>query len=230
MQQAKLVVFDMAGTTVVDKGSVSEAFIKAFLSHELDIPAGEVHKVMGYRKVDAIRILLERFYPEKKEQYAELIPAIHHTFEQSMVDFYMRDTALAPLPGAEDIFKQLKASGIKTALNTGFTRKITDAILQRLNWKDGSTVDAVICSDEVPEGRPAPFMIQELMRQCGVTDPDQVVKVGDTEVDIQEGRNANCGLVVSVTTGAYSRNELLALKPDHIIDSLENLIPLINQN
>ncbi len=230
MLQAKLVVFDMAGTTIVDKGSVSAAFIQAFLSHELDIPAHEVHKVMGYRKVDAIKLLLERFYPGKKDQYADLIPAIHHTFEQSMVDFYLADTALAPLPGAEEIFKQLKSSGIKTALNTGFTRTITDAILQRLNWKDSSPVDAVICSDEVPEGRPAPYMIQELMRQCGVTDPVQVVKVGDTEVDILEGRNAHCGLVVSVTTGAYSRNELLALQPDHIIDSLENLIPLINKN
>ena len=61
MQAAKLVVFDMAGTTVADKGSVSAAFIQAFHSHELDIPAEEVHKVMGYRKVDAIRILLEVF-------------------------------------------------------------------------------------------------------------------------------------------------------------------------
>jgi phosphonatase-like hydrolase len=230
MQQTKLVVFDMAGTTVVDKGSVSSAFIQAFLSHELDIPAHEVHKVMGYRKVDAIKLLLERFYPDKIDQYIDLIPAIHHTFEHSMVDFYLGDTTLAPLPGAEKIFKQLKDSGIKTALNTGFTRTITDAILQRLNWKDSSPVDAVICSDEVPEGRPEPYMIQELMRQFGITDPGQVVKIGDTEVDILEGRNALCGLVVSITTGAYSRNELLALKPDHIIDSLENLIPLIQKN
>ena len=228
MQTAKLVVFDMAGTTVVDKGSVSDAFIQAFHSHGLDIPAEEVHKVMGYRKVDAIRMLLELYYPDRKDQYPVLIPAIHHTFEQSMVDFYLADTELAPLPGAEELFNHFKTIGIKTALNTGFTRKITDAILHRLNWKESSPVDAVICSDEVPEGRPAPFMIQELMRQCGVTDPGQVVKVGDTEVDIQEGRNAKCGMVVSVTTGAYSRNELLALKPDHIINSLDNLLLLIH--
>jgi phosphonatase-like hydrolase len=228
MQTAKLVVFDMAGTTVVDKGSVSDAFIQAFRSHALDIPSEEVHKVMGYRKVDAIRILLERYYPNRKDEYPALIQAIHHTFEQSMVDFYLADNTLSPLPGAEELFKHFKLMGIKTALNTGFTRKITDAILTRLNWKDISPVDAVICSDEVPEGRPAPFMIQELMRQCGVTDPGNVVKVGDTEVDILEGRNAHCGLVISVTTGAYSRNELLALKPDHIIHSLDNLLLLIH--
>ena len=52
-----------------------------------------------------------------------------------MVDFYLSDTELTPLPGAEELFKQFKQLGIKTALNTGFTRKITDAILHGLTGK-----------------------------------------------------------------------------------------------
>jgi phosphonatase-like hydrolase len=227
MQNVKLVVFDMAGTTVADKGNVAAAFIQSFLSHHLEIPFAEVHKVMGYRKMDAIRMLLQSFYPGKEKEYNTLIPSIHADFEQSMVDFYMSDHDLKPLPGAVSIFLQLQEKGIKTALNTGFTRLITDAILYRLNWKNPSPVDVVICSDEVPEGRPAPFMIRELMRVCGITDSREVVKVGDTEVDILEGRNANCGQVVSVTTGAYTRNELQVFNPDHIIDNLEELMLII---
>lgn len=227
MYKTKLVVFDMAGTTVADKGNVSASFIQAFFHYDLSIPAEEVHKVMGYRKIDAIRILLESFYPEKEEEYPVLIPAIHRYFEQSMVNFYKTDPSLVPLPGAENIFAQLHEMGIKTALNTGFTRNIADAILDSLNWKVPSTVDAVICSDEVPAGRPASFMIQELMRQCEITDPNDVVKIGDTEVDILEGRNAGCGMVVSVTTGAYTRNELLSFQPDHLVESLADLLPLI---
>jgi len=230
MSKKKLVVFEMAGTTVADKGNVSAAFIQAFLSHDMKIPAQEVHKVMGYRKIDAIRILLEHFYPDKKEQFPVLIPAIHNSFEHSMVEFYASDPFLVPLPGAENVFIRLKEMGIKTALNTGFTRTITNALLKRLNWLDPSPVDAIICSDEVPAGRPAPFMIAELMRQCDVTDPKDVVKIGDTEVDILEGRNAGCGMVVAVTTGAYNRSELLVLKPDYLIESLEDLLPLIMSN
>jgi phosphonatase-like hydrolase len=230
MHETKLVVFDMAGTTISDNGNVSAAFIQSFKRHDLSIPAEEVLKVMGYRKIDAIRILLERFFPEKEEQFLVLIPAIHHDFEQAMVEFYRTDPSLQPLPGAERIFNQLKNMGIKTALNTGFTRTITDAILNKLNWLDPLAVDALICSDEVPAGRPAPFMIRELMRRCDVVDSADVVKIGDTEVDILEGRNAGCGLVVSVTTGAYTRSELLAFQPDYLIESLEGLLPLINSH
>jgi phosphoglycolate phosphatase-like HAD superfamily hydrolase len=47
---------------------------------------------------------------------------------------------------------------------------------------------------------------------------------------VRAGRNAGCGMVVSVTTGAYSRSELLALQPDYLIESLEELLPLIISN
>jgi phosphonatase-like hydrolase len=145
-----------------------------------------------------------------------------------MIHFYEDDKDIKPLPFAEDIFGQLKEEGIKIALNTGFTRAITDTILQRLHWNNGeSKIDYVIASDEVPEGRPYPFMIQTIMKHLQITDSKQVVKIGDTEVDVQEGRNAECGLVVSVTTGAYSRNQLEQYHPDHIIDSLSELPSLI---
>lgn len=95
--------------------------------------------------------------------------------------------------------------------------------MYKLSWKNNPLIDATICSDEVPQGRPAPFMIQTLMEQLGVDDASKIVKVGDTEVDVLEGRNAACGLVVSVTTGAYTRNQLETYHPDHIIDSLSEL-------
>ena len=70
-------------------------------------------------------------------------------------------------------------------------------------------------------------MIQTLMERSGVEDPNEVVKVGDTEVDINEGRNAGCALVVAVTTGAFTREQLNACHPDHIIDDLSQLPALI---
>lgn len=81
--------------------------------------------------------------------------------------------------------------------------------------------------DEGPEGRPYPFRIETIMRQLNITVPKQVVKVDDTEVDVQEGRNADCGLVVSMTTGAYTRELLQEYNPDQNIDSLSELPSLI---
>lgn len=228
MPSTKLVVFDMAGTTVRDRGDVATAFITALTELGVPKPATEdVNDVMGFRKIDAIRVLIDKYGAPENADIELLIEKIHQRFTELMIGFYQNDKDLQPLPYAENLFRELHEKGVKVALNTGFTRPVTEAILHRLNWKNNPLIDAVICSDEVPEGRPEPFMIQAIMEQLGISSSSQVVKVGDTEVDVQEGRNANCGLVVSVTTGAATREQLQQFQPDHIIDSLEELPSLI---
>lgn len=216
MSNIQLVVFDIAGTTVRDTGNVAKAFIDAFNEYNIDVPVTMVNNVMGFRKIDAIRMLL----PGENGLLAE---QIHEAFTRNMLALYENDPELTPLPHVEATFLQLKKRGIKLALNTGFTRAVTNAILQRLQWNVPETIDMVVSSDEVPEGRPQPFMIETIMKQMDIRDSKAVVKVGDTKVDVDEGRNAACGLVVSVTTGAYSRSELELYKPDRIIDSMAEL-------
>jgi len=231
MNNIQLVIFDIAGTTVADNGQVADAFIEAFRTTGIELPAEEVKKVMGFRKIDAVRLLLDKFSPDNPSgaERESLITEIHDRFIRGMISFYRQDPDLKPLPYAEKLFSWLQEKGIKIALNTGFTRAITDAILQRLHWDNGAGgINRVICSDEVPQGRPSPDMINRLMADLGVASADSVLKVGDTEVDVQEGRNAGCGLVVSVTTGAYTRAQLQQYHPDHIIDNLEELMPIID--
>lgn len=229
MSSIALVVFDIAGTTVRDNGSVADAFIAAFRDFGFEMPEEEVQKVMGFRKIDAITLLLEKFAPAHRDD-ERLIDRIHTRFIDTMIAFYREDQDLAPFPHAEKLFAKLQERGIKVALNTGFTRSITDTILHRLRWDERSRlIDQTICSDEVPFGRPHPDMIKKLMEDLGVTDSAKILKVGDTEVDVEEGRNAACGKVVSVTTGAYTREELETYKPDFIIDDLSELLPIIEK-
>lgn len=223
-----LVVFDMAGTTVSDKGNVNKAFRDALAEESIEVSIEEVNTLMGYRKIEAITRMVTKHGPSVNgTEQTELIEKIHDRFNRIMVDFYQADTSLQPLPFAEELFQLLQDKGIKVALNTGFTRVITDAILQKLGWHTNPLINTVICSDEVPEGRPHPYMIQSVMQQLGITDAKQVVKVGDTEVDVNEGRNAGCGFVAAVTTGAYTREQLSEYHPDVIIDSLQQLPALI---
>jgi phosphonatase-like hydrolase len=171
-------------------------------------------------------MLLDKYHTGVSVQTPELVEQIHDDFIRNMIDFYEKDEDLQPLPFAEDVFKTLRMNGVKVALNTGFTKAITDVILHKLNWNE-HVIDAVISSDEVKEGRPHAYMIQQLMYRFGLDDAMQVAKVGDTEVDVLEGRNSGCGLVVSVTTGAYTREQLKQYSPDKIIDSLHELPSLI---
>jgi phosphonatase-like hydrolase len=225
--ETRLVVFDIAGTTVTDKGNVADSFMAAFMQEGIEVSLQEVNKVMGYRKKEAILMLLEKFHPEMMNK-AGMVDPIHSSFEEKMLEYYMSDKDLHPLPHAEEIFRWLHSKGISVALNTGFTRLITEGILYRLGWKENPLIDEIVCSDEVEEGRPASFMINRIMKNLGVNNPGEVMKVGDTEVDIREGRNAHCGKVVSVTTGAYTRIQLESFSPDYIIDSLSELPQLIH--
>jgi serine/threonine protein kinase len=111
----KLVVFDMAGTTVADKGNVADAFIGAFYEQQLEVPFEAVQNVMGYRKTEAILMLLNEFYPTL-ENKSGMIKPIHDLFEEKMLEYYMSVQDLKPLPFTEDIFRWLQIKNIMTQL------------------------------------------------------------------------------------------------------------------
>lgn len=224
----KLAVFDMAGTTVFDKGFVHEAFIKGMQSKGFDVTHDEVNPLMGLHKPEAIRIMLEKRM-DAAAITEEFVMEIHDVFEQNMVDFYSADPTVHEIEGASKVFEALQAKGIKVALNTGFGRKITDTIIKRLGWDKG-LVDASCASDEVAKGRPHPDMISKIMEQLGITNTLLVAKTGDTPVDLQEGQNTNCGLVIGVTSGAYKREELEQYYHTHIVPSVVEAAELILAN
>ncbi|MNS31123.1 Phosphonoacetaldehyde hydrolase [compost metagenome] len=218
----KLCVFDMAGTTVVDRQNVHAAFIEAMADFGYNVTLAEVNPLMGYKKTTAILQLLNIHETNPDKITVELIDSIHEAFEKYMVDFYATTPDLHALPFAEDLFNILKEKGIKVGLNTGFSRKVADVIVERLGWKERNLFDYLVASDEVEQGRPYPYMIRKMMDNAGVKE-NEVAKVGDTEVDINEGINTGCLYVIGVTTGAFTREELLPYKPTHIIDSLKEL-------
>lgn len=224
MSQISLVVFDIAGTTVKDEGNVAHCFIEAFQEFNLQFAEADVNPLMGYDKKLAIRRMLDK---AGLEPGAALIDRIYLVFREKMIGFYERQESIEALPHAVNLFQELKQRGIARALNTGFHQAITNAILNRLGWLDAGLIDTVISSDEVELARPAPLMIRELMKRFDISDPARVAKIGDTEVDIQEGRNAGCGLVVGITTGVCSRAELEAQSPDFVIDDLARLAGLL---
>src|SRR5262249_21782852 len=88
-------------------------------------------------------------------------------------------------------------------------------------------LDATIASDEVQQGRPHPDMIRRAMELTGVSDPGRVAKVGDTPADLHEGEAAQCALIVGVTSGSHTRDELAAHPHTHLIDRLSTLLTLV---
>jgi phosphonatase-like hydrolase len=222
-----LVVLDMAGTTVRDDDAVNRCLCAALADAGLAVTRDEVNEVMGLPKPVAIALLLERRKYSGKPAPAAEVDSIHGDFLRRMISFYRTDPAVREINGASEVLGQLRRAGLKLALDTGFSRDIVDAILARLGWTGRELLHATVASDEVPRGRPYPDLVFRAMELTGVTDAQRVAKVGDTPSDLQEGRAAGCGLVIGVTNGSHTREQLAPHPHTHLIDNLLELPSLL---
>ena len=80
---------------------------------------------------------------------------------------------------------------IQIATTTGFYREVNDLILQQA--RRCGMIKASICSCDVRQGRPAPFMIFHAVEATGVTSVAEVMNVRDTPLDLRSGTNAGVG-------------------------------------
>ncbi|MBS1623981.1 MAG: HAD hydrolase-like protein [Bacteroidetes bacterium] len=227
--QTKMVVFDMAGTTVEDSDNVHQSFMDAMKAKGYDVTRDEVNKVMGYPKPYAIETMLdEKFRLPAGDERSKLTNEIHDIFLNDMVNFYSTDPGVKGKANVEYIFTELKNRGVKVVIDTGFSRPIADAIFKRLGWKEKGLYDYSVTSDEVERGRPHPDMILKAMNHYGMTDTKEVAKIGDTPSDLMEGMSAHCGHVIGVTWGAYRRDQLEKEKYTHLIDDLSEILTLLH--
>jgi len=223
--QIELVVFDMAGTTVSEGGAVYRCLRDTLAANGLQVADADIHPVKVMDKREALRLLIER--SAMRDELLSGLDAIHEDFVERMIAFYRDDPSVGEMPGAGETFRQLKRHGIKVALNTGFSRDIAQTLIARLGWERDSLIDASVTSDEVERGRPHPFMIRHLMQRLGVADSQRVAKVGDAPADLMEGKNAGCGLVIGVTYGSSTREQLAQFPHDHLIGALAELPRLL---
>src|SRR5205814_289055 len=128
---------------------------------------------------------------------------------QSRLKNAYRNLDIKAQPGAEELFKKLRRKGIYVVLNTGYDSTTAQSILEKVGWQEGKQIDAVVTASDVVNSRPEPDMIEFAKAEFGMNDHDQIVKVGDSIVDIEEGLNAKCDLTIGITTGAHSKEQLL---------------------
>jgi phosphonatase-like hydrolase len=211
-----LVVLDLAGTTVEDRGQVPEAFEAALAAHGLAVSREVLAGVRGSSKREAIASLVPA-----GAGHASRSAAVYDAFRRELGARYAA-TGVHAVAGAADAFRWLKDRAVRIALDTGFDREITAMLLDRLGWRAG-IADAVVCGDDVAHGRPAPDLILLAMQRTGTTDPAHVAHVGDTTLDLQAGHAARVRWNVGVLSGAHARARLESEPHTHLLDSVAAL-------
>lgn len=221
MREAKLIVFDMAGTVIEDAGEVPAAFTAVLRNHEIEITSDSLRDVRGASKREVIQRFVERQLGGSKADVLARSEEIYNSFRSTLAGMYEKD-GVQEIAGTTETFTWLQQRGVRVALNTGFDRTITDILLNAMSW-DRDLINAVICGDDVAQGRPAPYLIFRAMELSGVTSVHQVTNVGDTVLDLQAGQNAGVRYNVGVLSGAHAREQLEREPHTHLLSSVAML-------
>nr|WP_299382591.1 HAD-IA family hydrolase [Allomuricauda sp.] len=227
MKDIKLVVFDMAGTTVNEDNVVYKTVQKALREAGADVDLDLVLEFgAGKEKSKAIADVLEYLQHTGTEVSDIDGDLVFSNFKTMLKEAYA-NLKVTPYDGVEELFETLKSKEVKVVLNTGYDQHTAKTLMQKLGWKVGHQVDALITADDVINGRPSSEMIDKAMDMFQIEDPAQVLKAGDSIIDIEEGQNANCGITVGVLTGAHTRTQLETINPTVILDALHELAEVL---
>ncbi|MFE0104087.1 phosphonatase-like hydrolase [Streptomyces sp. NPDC059009] len=220
----RLVVLDMAGTTVADGGLVEQAFSAA--AERLGVAPGSadheekldyVRATMGESKISVFRHL---FGDETRAQEANV------AFEKAYGEL-VDGGRIAPVPGAREAIEELKSAGKAVVLTTGFARVTQDAILDALGWRD--LVGLTLCpADAGGRGRPFPDMVLAAFLRTGAADGVREIAVaGDTAYDMRSGVRSGAGVVAGVLTGAHDEAVLREAGATQVLGSVAELPALL---
>ncbi|MEV7275946.1 phosphonatase-like hydrolase [Streptomyces sp. NPDC093111] len=220
--QHRLVVLDMAGTTVADGGLVERAFTAAAerLGEDPATMIDYVRATMGESKISVFRHLFGG--DEQRARQANL------AFEEAYGEL-VADGRIAPLPGAAEAVAALREQGRTVVLTTGFARVTQDAILDALGWRE--LVSLTLCpADAGGRGRPYPDMVlAAFLRTGAVDDVRRIVVAGDTSYDMLSGVRSGAGIVAGVLTGAHGEAALTEHGATHVLASVAELPELLRE-
>ena len=212
----KAVVLDWAGTAV-DYGSIAPTavFISLFESRGIKISREEARSGMGLMKKVHLRKILSLPSVTRawhavhgKDPSQEDIENLFKDFsdlQMPVLKEYAR-----PIPGLLDVIAELKGRSIKIGSTTGYLRSMMEVLAPEAK-KRGYEPDCIVCPDDVPAGRPYPWMCYQNAMQLGVYPMQAMVKVGDTLPDIEEGLNAGLW-----TVGVSLTGNLLGLSEEQV--------------
>lgn len=208
MQENRIraVVFDWAGT-MVDYGSRAPAtvFQEIFKQEGIEISAAQAREPMGMAKREHIAAIAEM--PEVAVRWREKFGSnattddVNRMYEKFLpMQKQVLNDHSDLIPGSVETFQWCVQQGIRVGSSTGYTRELMDVVEPFANAA-GYQPEVVLCAEDAPTGRPAPWLIFECAKRFNIYPLKHVVKVDDTVVGVQAGINAGCWSIGIAQTG-----------------------------
>ncbi len=200
------IVFDWAGT-MVDHGSRAPAIVfqKVFQARGIEISEAQAREPMGMAKRDHIAAIAAM--PNVAQSWQSIFgrPCDEDDIDLMYSDFLpLQKKTLGQhcdlIDGAADVADHCRNLGLKIGSSTGYTRELMEVVSEAAQ-QQGYQPDCVLCAEDAPRGRPAPYLLFEASKRLDVYPMWTIVKVDDTAVGIEAGRSAGCWTVGITRTG-----------------------------
>ncbi len=205
--------FDLDGTLVDSGQTIYKSTIKTLerLNIEYSFTKADLDKRIGQHFVD----IFDEFNVQVNdfEGFIDVYKSIYFDFIDDSVLYN----------GVFDFIKMIKEKNVKVSLLTTKAQDQADLIIEHFNLLP--YFDYIMGRRDGMAHKPSPEPLLMICKQLNVL-PEETLMIGDTELDIQCGKNAGtktCGL----TYGYRTRRQLEENTPDYVIDSIIELHDLI---
>jgi phosphoglycolate phosphatase-like HAD superfamily hydrolase len=237
---------------------IISAYNDAFKKGDIEMPFDELNDCRGR---DKIEVFGEKVYMHRRDltsqtdkEFQEHLLGINDgkfspkwlSSKQKELAQYLHDKEFVPallnnihfireMPGTTETFDYLKNRGVFIATGSGFPPEVTDAINEKLGWREKGLVDYATCGAKAGGGRPKPNMINDILVAAGLLpsgidlsikqlgfDYSILLKVGDTVKDIEEGRNVGA-VTIAVSSGTQSVEKLMSPQPTAVLPNVATI-------
>ena len=206
-------VFDFDGTLMDTEPAIMASFEHVFQKYrtvEEFTPERRI-KVLG----PALDVMMKEFFPE-------MDPWICVEEYRRYQRENLRDL-IRPMPGAMETLAKLSAMEVPCAVVSTRYFKSLDELLKQSRM-DGF-MSVVLGNDSVSRSKPDP---DGILKAWEMLKTESCFYIGDSVMDVEAGKNAGA-VTVAYPSNEGKRNDLIAAKPDYLIEQLSELPELIRK-
>lgn len=210
----KFAIWDIDGTIVDSRVTISDCMDHAFKAHGLAPPGYErTRTIVGLDLFEAIA----RLAPQDASD--SLVREICASYKAAFVAQRAKPDFTEELyGGAVDALEKLVNENWLLGVSTGKSRRGLEAVFKAHNLDQ--YFDTLWCADDGP-GKPDPFMCLEAMGAIGAG-PHQTLMIGDAVHDMRMAKAAGIR-AIGVSWGFGEESELSAAGADQVLHSFADL-------
>jgi HAD superfamily hydrolase (TIGR01549 family) len=205
--------FDLDGTLVDSNKTIYEATAYSLKKLGIDFNVNE----------DAFALKIGQHFIDIFNAFNIVVPDFEHFIKIYKINYFEQMEYSKMYVGVEETLTSLKNEDIKVSLLTTKIQDQADRIIDHFNIRE--YFDLVMGRREGIAHKPSPEPLLKICSDLSI-DVKRTLMIGDTELDIQCGKNAGsytCGVLYG-----YRTKELLEIeKPDFVLGNIKEILEVV---